>query len=163
MYSKGQAFSNYDSNTSRSSSNYSTYYIDVDGDNDNDVTLLNLVRGATLLTHGYAVSQASRCQNIVNEIGREQLNILAYEYCMPDSDYHKGYIPNTIPTSVTPKYVQTNSKSFLDMLKFEKYSNTWIETKDIESYTEKNMEFTENDDEYHKLFPFLYGKKGKSF
>lgn len=162
MYSKGQAFSNYDSNISKRSSNYSTYFIDVDETNDDDVQLLNLVRGATLLTHGYAVSQASRCENIANEIGREQLSILAYQYCMPDSDYHKGNIPNTLPTVSNAKYVQTNSRSFLDMLKFEKYSNSWIETKDIESYTEKNAEFTENDDEYLKRFPFLYGIKGES-
>lgn len=156
-FEKGKAFSNHDSNVGEKSKNYATYYIDVDRDNKDDIDLLNLVRGATLLAHGYAVSQTTKSEAKANDIGREQLSILAHEYCMPDSDYNQGKIPNTILDTKSPEYVQANTKAFMDMRLSGSYKDKWINIGDIERYAEDTKEY-DNLQEPDKRFPFLYGK-----
>lgn len=156
-YEKGKAFCNKASNVGKNSKNYSTYYIDVDRDNQDDIDLLNLVRGATLLAHGYAVSQPAKSEAKANDIGREQLSILAHEYCMPDSDYNQGKIPNTILDARSPEYIQHNTKAFMDMCLSGSYNEEWIHISDIEQYAEDTKEY-DDIQEPDKRFPFLYGK-----
>lgn len=154
-FEKGKAFCNKPSNVDVKSKNYSTYYIDVDKDNKDDVDLLNLVRGMTLLNHGYAVSQASKSESKANDIGREQLSILAYQYAMPDSDYRMGRIPNTILSANDAEYVRKCSRSFLDLIYSSSSYNKWIYPKDVERYAEETAKY----DYIDKRFPYLYGVK----
>ena len=90
------------------------------------------------------------------DIGREQLSILAYQYCMPNSDYNNGRIPNTIISSHDPRYVQYHTKAFLDMIDSDMYRDKWIYPKDIERYAEETKEY--DTDEIDPRYPYLYGK-----
>ena len=134
---KGKAFMNFPNNFARDSKNYSTLYIDVDESNKADIDQLNYVRGAILNTYGYCISQPVKDLPMTHDIGRELLDIIAYELTHEDSDYrtkmdHRLDIRDA-------KYVYDNTMGFMEMIKREEFNNQWITSHKIEKYTKEEL------------------------
>ena len=74
---------------------------------------------------------------MTHDIGRELLDIIAYELTHEDSDYrtkmdHRLDIRDA-------KYVYDNTMGFMEMIKREEFNNQWITSHKIEKYTKEEL------------------------